>query len=59
MALSFFSEAEASSPKYEALADSADNYIRREKWEEAERVIISALKVEPGNFANSLLFSNL
>ncbi len=59
MALSFFSDAEASSPKYEALADSADNYIRREKWEEAERVIISALKLEPGNFANSLLFSNL
>lgn len=49
----------ASSPQYIALADSADNYIKRERWEDAERVIISALRLEPANFSNSLLFSNL
>ncbi len=51
--------AEASSPRYIALADSADTYIRNEKWTEAERIIIEALRLEPANFSNSLLFSNL
>lgn len=49
----------ASSPEYIALADSADNYIRNERWTDAENAIISALKMEPGNFSNSLLLSNL
>lgn len=49
----------ASSPRYIALADSADMYIRNEKWAEAEKTIIEALRLEPGNFSNSLLFSNL
>lgn len=60
LASAFFCQtATASSPEYIALADSADNYIRRERWEEAERTIISALRLEPANFSNSLLFSNL
>ncbi len=49
----------ASSPRYLALADSADNYIRRERWEKAEETILKALRLEPGNFSNSLLLSNL
>ena len=49
----------ASSPLYLELADSADNYIKREKWIEAERCIIKALRLEPANFSNALLFSNL
>lgn len=49
----------SSSPQYIALADSADIYIKREKWEQAERVIIQALRLEPANFSNSLLLSNL
>lgn len=52
-------QADASSPEYIALADSADRYIRHEKWDEAERTIIEALRLEPANFSNSLLFSNL
>lgn len=57
LSLSF--EALASSPEYIALADSADNYIKKERWREAEQTILSALKMEPGNFSNSLLLSNL
>lgn len=51
--------ANASSPRYEALADSADNLIKRERWADAEGVILQALKLEPGNFGNALLLSNL
>lgn len=53
------SQASASSPRYLALADSADNYIKRERWEKAEESILKALRLEPGNFTNSLLLSNL
>lgn len=49
----------ASSPQYIALADSADMYIKNEKWLEAEHTIVKALRLEPANFSNSLLFSNL
>lgn len=52
-------EAHASSPQYLALSDSADNLIKKERWKDAEAVILSALRLEPGNFANSLLLSNL
>lgn len=52
-------ETAASSPRYIELADSADAYIKRERWQDAENSIISALKLEPGNFSNALLFSNL
>lgn len=44
---------------YVSLADSADNYIKRERWEDAERVIIEALRHEPANPSNWLLWSNL
>ncbi|MDE6335877.1 MAG: tetratricopeptide repeat protein [Muribaculaceae bacterium] len=51
--------AAASSPRYIALADSADNYIKAENWDMAEKTILTALRLEPGNFSNSLLLSNL
>lgn len=49
----------ASSPEYIALSDSADNYIRKERWADAEKAILAALKLEPANFLNSMLLSNL
>lgn len=44
---------------YVALADSADYYIDRKMWPQAENVIIKALKHEPANKSNYLLWSNL
>lgn len=44
---------------YIALADSADYYIDRKMWTHAERVIIKALRHEPANKSNYLLWSNL
>lgn len=44
---------------YVALADSADRYIKAERWDDAERVIIKALRHEPANKSNYLLWSNL
>ncbi len=49
----------ASSPKYIALSDSADNFIKKERWADAEKTILAALKLEPANFLNSMLLSNL
>ncbi len=44
---------------YVQLADSADYYIRHERWNDAERVTVKALKTEPANKSNYLLWSNL
>ena len=44
---------------YIELADSADNYMKRERWEDAERMIMGALRHEPANRSNWLLWSNL
>lgn len=41
------------------MVDSADFFIARQNWEKAEIKIIEALRLEPANFGNSLLFSNL
>lgn len=49
----------ASSPKYIALSDSAENYIKKERWADAERTLVEALRLEPANFLNSMLLSNL
>lgn len=51
--------ARPSSPEYLALSDSADNFIKKERWADAEQSILKALRLEPGNFSNSLLLSNL
>lgn len=44
---------------YVQLADSADYYIDRKLWPDAERVIVKALRHEPANKSNFLLWSNL
>lgn len=44
---------------YYELADSADYYINNEKYAQAENMIMRALRLEPGNYNNSLLLSNL
>lgn len=49
----------ATSPRYLELADSADYFIARERWDLAEKTIIEALRLEPANFTNALLLANL
>ena len=44
---------------YVELADSADRYMKAERWSDAERVIVKALRTEPANRSNYLLWSNL
>lgn len=44
---------------YIELADSADHYMKHDRWVDAERVIVRALKHEPANKSNYLLWSNL
>lgn len=44
---------------YIQYVDSADNYIKRENWRDAERMTIAALKTKPANKLNYLLWSNL
>lgn len=44
---------------YIELADSADMYMKHENWPAAERIIIKALRHEPANRSNWLLWSNL
>ena len=52
-------ECEAQSTDYMQMADSADYYIAHELWPQAEMTIKKALRLEPANFNNSLLLSNL
>lgn len=44
---------------YIQYVDSADNYIKRENWHDAERMTIAALRSMPANKLNYLLWSNL
>lgn len=44
---------------YIEYVDSADYYIRNERWKDAERATISALRKMPANKLNFLLWSNL
>ncbi|MDD2961329.1 MAG: tetratricopeptide repeat protein [Muribaculaceae bacterium] len=44
---------------YYALVDSADSYIEKKEWAKAESSLLSALRLEPANYNNSLLLSNL
>lgn len=53
------SYAQAYTYSYIERADSADRYIRQERWEDAERNLKAALRLEPGNPGNALLLSNL
>lgn len=59
MVCALVSGAQTLTGTYVALADSADRYIRAERWPDAERVIIAALRHEPANKSNYLLWSNL
>lgn len=45
--------------KYYQLADSARFYIARERWSDAARCTREALRLEPANAGNVMLFSNL
>lgn len=44
---------------YIQMADSVDMYLQHEKWQDAERCILGALRAEPGNPANPMLVTNL
>ncbi|MDE6379163.1 MAG: hypothetical protein K2L11_01725 [Muribaculaceae bacterium] len=45
--------------RYLQLADSARYYIGMEKWSDAARCTREAMRLEPGNVGNTMLFSNL
>lgn len=45
--------------RYFQLVDSADYYLRMEKWSRAESYLKRALRSDPANSGNTLLFSNL
>lgn len=49
----------ASAQTYMQYVDSADNYVKRELWADAERNYLSALRLEPANSSNALIHSNL
>jgi len=44
---------------YTLCVDSADYYATRHRWEDAERLTVKALRLEPANKSNWLLWSNL
>lgn len=44
---------------YMDMVDSADYYMSRSRWLDAEKFITAALRMEPANPANHLLWSNL
>lgn len=45
--------------EYEALVDSADDCIKNGDWDKAEEFLIKALRREPANKSNYLLWANL
>ncbi|MDE6291143.1 MAG: hypothetical protein K2M16_06400 [Muribaculaceae bacterium] len=45
--------------RYLELADSARYHIGKEEWGEAARCTREAMRLEPGNVGNAMLFSNL
>ncbi|MDO4335409.1 MAG: hypothetical protein Q4C37_06210 [Bacteroidales bacterium] len=49
----------ASDSRYLQLADSAQYYIGKERWQDSARCIREALRLEPGNVGNIMLFANL
>lgn len=51
--------ANLSAQTYIQYVDSADYYIRREMWNDAEQMTIKALRTMPANKLNYLLWSNL
>ena len=57
--LSVFSSSGVFAQSYEACIDSADYYAGRKRWKEAERFTVRALRLEPANKSNWLLWANL
>ncbi|MDE7403071.1 MAG: tetratricopeptide repeat protein [Muribaculaceae bacterium] len=57
--LSGSASAQTLTATYVEFADSADYYIGKKRWSDAERMIIKALRHEPANPSNWLLWSNL
>lgn len=49
----------AENNEYYNLVDKADKAIKDSDWKEAEQLILSAMRLEPGNPGNLLLMSNL
>lgn len=45
--------------RYLELADSVDYYMKHQQWQQAEKSIVEALKTQPANPSNYLLWSNL
>lgn len=57
-----FAQAVSSTPEYSRylqLADSAQYHISKENWSDAARCTREALRLDPGNVGNVMLFSNL
>lgn len=52
-------EASPTYSRYLELADSARYHISKQEWGEAARCTREALRLEPGNVGNAMLFSNL
>lgn len=59
LAAAFHIHGQSLTRTYVERADSADAYIKMERWADAERNLIAALRQEPGNPGNALLLSNL
>ncbi|MDE7096916.1 MAG: hypothetical protein K2O47_05425, partial [Muribaculaceae bacterium] len=53
------SDVDAGYSRYLELADSAQFYTAKENWSEAARCTREALRLDPGNAGNIMLFSNL
>lgn len=59
LCVGFEAGAQAFTHSYLERADSADRYIKMERWDDAERNLKDALRLEPANPGNALLLSNL
>lgn len=59
MVCALHSGAQTFSPQYEAYVDSADRCIASEKWELAEGYLVKALREEPANKSNYILWANI
>ena len=54
-----FASAQSFTKTYIERVDSAEQYIKAERWADAERNLKGALRLEPANPGNALLLSNL
>ena len=59
LSICFGVSAQTLTATYVEMVDSADYYIGKQMWTDAENMIIKALKHEPANKSNFVLWSNL